>query len=96
MVSLGRLARVVWSLKWEKLFAYGLRALHYPWPEKIAVKTKHRNVGPDLALLWALSFCGLVGEPKPGSSFETCLSHFRIGVTQQDRFGIASAPLMLT
>jgi hypothetical protein len=22
------------------------------------------------------SFCGLVGEPKPGSNFETCLSHF--------------------
>ena len=33
------------------------------------------------------SFCSLLGEPKPGLSFETCLSHFRIRVTQEDLFG---------
>ena len=42
-----------------------------------------------------MSFCGLVGETKPGSSFETCLSHFHIRVTQQDRFGPASADVEL-
>ena len=42
------------------------------------------------------SFCSLLGEPKPGLSFETCLSHFHIGVTQQDLFGPASAlPLLM-
>ena len=34
---------------------------------------------------------GLEDKPMPGSSFETCLSHFHIGVTQQDLFGPASA-----
>ena len=27
-----------------------------------------------------------MGEPKPGSRFETCLSHFDIGMSQQDLF----------
>ena len=37
----------------------------------------------------------LVGEPESSSSFETCLCHFSIGMTQQDLFGPASAPLPL-
>ena len=38
---------------------------------------------------------GLEDKPEPGLSFETCLSHFPIQVTQQDMFGPASALLLL-
>jgi hypothetical protein len=41
------------------------------------------------------SFCSLVRDPKPGSTFETCLSSFHTGMTQQDLFGPASAPPLL-
>ena len=48
-------------------------------------------LGPILGLVWALRT-----NPKPGLSFEACLSHFPIWMTQQDLFGVASAlPLMI-
>ena len=48
-------------------------------------------LGPMLALFW-----GLEEKPKTDLSFETCLSHFLIGVTQQDLFGPASNPPLLS
>ena len=58
----------------------------------------HSLFGPILALVLGLEdkleFCSLVGKPKPGLSFETCLSHFQIRVTQQDLFGPASVAVM--
>ena len=43
------------------------------------------HFGPGLGLedklKPGLSFCSLMGEPKPGTSFETYLSHFRMGLT---------------
>jgi hypothetical protein len=44
------------------------------------------NFGPGLGLedtaKPGLSVCSLLGEPKPGSSFETCLSDFSIEMIQ--------------
>jgi hypothetical protein len=47
-------------------------------------------VGP-----WFGPGLGLKDKPEPGLSFVTCLSHFHIGVTQQDLFGPISAPPLL-
>ena len=49
------------------------------------------GVGPHFG-----SGLGLEDKPKPGLSFETCLSHFLIGVTQQDLLGPASNPPLLS
>jgi hypothetical protein len=44
-------------------------------------------LGPILALV-----LGFEDKSKPDSSFDTCFSHFRIGVTQQDLFDL---PLLI-
>ena len=47
-------------------------------------------LGPILALVWALRT-----NPEPGLSFEACLTHFHMGMTQHDLFGVPSITLPL-